>query len=84
MKANEVLVEGPFAPPVKGHNFLLEANTTTGGPATPYLTFEMDNGNHSFLFPDGERVKQASLTENEAIAVWDVISRTVRPRPNGF
>jgi predicted small lipoprotein YifL len=84
MKADEMLLEGPFAPPVKGHNFLLEANTTTGGPETPYLTFEMDNGNNSFLFPDGERVKQASLTENEAIAVWDVISRTVRPRPNGF
>ncbi|WP_175780320.1 T6SS immunity protein Tli4 family protein [Burkholderia anthina] len=84
MKAGEMLLEGPFAPPVKGHNFLLEANTTTGGPETPYLTFEMDNGNNSFLFPDGERVKQASLTDNEAIAVWDVISRTMRPRPNGF
>ncbi|MGU7810655.1 T6SS immunity protein Tli4 family protein [Burkholderia sp. AW49-1] len=84
IKANEMLVEGPFAPPVKGHHFLLEANTTTGGPATPYLMFEMNNGSNSFLFPEGERVQRASLTENEAIAVWDVISRTLRPRPNGF
>ncbi|WP_162244409.1 T6SS immunity protein Tli4 family protein [Burkholderia sp. Leaf177] len=29
-------------------------------------------------------IKKASLAENEAIALWDAVSRTLRPRPNGF
>ncbi|WP_296651772.1 T6SS immunity protein Tli4 family protein, partial [Paraburkholderia sp.] len=84
MKADELLLEGPFVNSVKGHDFLLEANATTGGPETPFLTFKMRNGARSFLFPEFEQVQRASLTDNEAVAVWDVISRTVRPRPNGF
>ncbi|WP_408601260.1 T6SS immunity protein Tli4 family protein [Paraburkholderia heleia] len=29
-------------------------------------------------------MKKASLTEGEAVSLWDAVSRTLRPRPNGF
>ena len=28
--------------------------------------------------------QKASLTEGEAVALWDAVSRTLRPRPNAF
>ncbi|WP_330165468.1 T6SS immunity protein Tli4 family protein [Burkholderia sp. 9775_39] len=84
MDADEVLVEGPFAPPINGHNFFLEANAAINSPTAPLLTFEMDNGIRTFLFSEGKQVMHASLTEGEAVELWDLISRTVRSRPNGF
>jgi hypothetical protein len=31
-----------------------------------------------------DRIKAASVSESEALAIWDIVSRTLRPRPNGF
>lgn len=84
MQADELLIGGTFIENVKGHEFQMEANVTTGGPMTPLLSFNMNNGNNSFLVPKDTRVTKASLTESEAIAIWDLVSRTLRPRPNGF
>jgi hypothetical protein len=83
IKAQEVLVSGTTLAKVHGHTFLLEANTATGGAMTPFLTLGMENGMSSLLIKSYE-IKKASLTEGEAIALWDTVSRTLRPRPNGF
>jgi hypothetical protein len=84
MKADEALASGLMKddPPMQGQRFSLEANYTSGA-STPFLMLDMDNGNASFLIPY-DQVTQASLTEGEAVALWDVISRTLRPRPNAF
>jgi hypothetical protein len=63
---------------------VLEANSKIGSAQTPLVILSMDNGG---LPPesDGNRsLSQASLTEDEAVALWDAVSRTLRPRPNGF
>lgn len=82
MNANEILVSGFTQPDVPGQIFSLEANTTRSTPSAPYLVLDMRNGAESFLVK-GYDIKAASLTEGEAVALWDVISRTLRPRPNG-
>ncbi len=82
IQTDELLVSATTAARVPGHLFRIEANITVSGAKTPYLVFEMNNGGvNNFT---GYGLKRASLTESEAIAVWDVISRTLRPRPNGF
>jgi hypothetical protein len=82
IKAEEVLLSGITPARIDGHIFMLQANIATSGPLTPHLELEMDNGNFSNF--TGNKIEKASLTEAEAIALWDVVSRTLRPRPNGF
>jgi hypothetical protein len=82
IKAEELLLSGTTPARISGHVFTLEANTATSGAMTPYLVLDMGNGGfNSFT---GSVIKKASLTEGEAIALWDTVSRTLRPRPNGF
>ena len=68
--------------PVQGHLFSLEANYS-GGALTPYLLLDMMNGYPNSLAQSDE-IEKASLTEGEAIALWEAVSRTLRPRPNAF
>ncbi|WP_321899017.1 T6SS immunity protein Tli4 family protein [Paraburkholderia heleia] len=82
LAANELLVSGTTTARIPGHMFSLEANTTVSGAMTPYLVLDMDNGDFNGF--TGYDLKKASLTESEAIAVWDTVSRTLRPRPNAF
>ncbi|MCG5075964.1 T6SS immunity protein Tli4 family protein [Paraburkholderia tagetis] len=82
IKADEFLISATTEARIPGHFFRVEANTTVGGATTPFLVLEMKNGGFNGFTAD--RLETASLTEDEAIALWDVISRTLRPRPNGF
>ncbi|MFJ2989205.1 T6SS immunity protein Tli4 family protein [Collimonas sp. NPDC087041] len=89
LKAEEWLVSMPQLPKnIAGHRFRLEANTTIGSTKTPAVTLEMDNGASSKYTQDKEtgvtNVEKASLSVGEAMAFWDVISRTLRPRPGAF
>ncbi|MGK8206227.1 T6SS immunity protein Tli4 family protein [Burkholderia cenocepacia] len=80
--AEEWLIGGETAFGVLGNVFSLEANSTISNAQAPLLTLDMSTG-----FPNAflqQPIETASLSENEAIAVWDVVSRTLRPRPNGF
>jgi hypothetical protein len=72
IKAQEVLISGNTVANTRGHRFLLEANTAIGGAMSPFLTLNLYD------------IKKGSLTEGEAISLWDTVSRTLRPRPNGF
>jgi hypothetical protein len=82
IKAEELLLSGITSARIPGHIFTLQANIATSGPMTPHLELEMDNGNFSNFA--GTTIQKASLTEGEAISLWDIVSRTLRPRPNGF
>jgi hypothetical protein len=82
IKAEELLLTGTTAARIPGHNFTLQANTATSGALTPYLVLDMDNGDFNSFTADS--LAKASLTESEAIALWDIVSRTLRPRPNAF
>ncbi|SDR50530.1 T6SS immunity protein Tli4 family protein [Paraburkholderia tuberum] len=82
IKADELLASATTEARIPGHLFTLEANTTISGALTPYLVLDMKNGGFNAFTADD--LKKASLTEGEAIALWDAVSRTLRPRPNGF
>ena len=84
MKADEALMSGrtPTNSAVQGNLLSLEANYS-GGRTTPYLLLDMKNGYPSELINSWD-IKQASLTEGEAIGIWDKVSRSLRARPDGF
>lgn len=84
VRAEEWLMAGLSPRLIPGTFFMLEANSTTSSAQTPLIGVEMHNG---WPAPDGlpaQKLEKASLTESEAIALWDTVSRTLRPRPNGF
>ncbi|MCP3720898.1 T6SS immunity protein Tli4 family protein [Paraburkholderia sp. CNPSo 3281] len=80
--AEEWLLTGKTDLGVQGTKCLLEANSTTSDAQSPLLTLEMNTGSPNAFMQD--RIKAASMSESEAGAVWDIVSRTLRPRPNGF
>ncbi len=82
IKGEEAMMSMTTTARIPGHGFTLQANTATSGALTPYLVLNMKNG--AFNNFTGNTIEKASLTEAEAIALWDIVSRTLRPRPNGF
>ena len=82
MRAEEWLMAGLTQLRIPGNYMTLEANSMIGSAQTPLVGLDMNTGSNSNLLPDS--VERASLTEGEAIALWDAVSRTLRPRPNGF
>lgn len=83
MKADEWLVSGRTVAGLFGYVFALEANTTTSTRLAPFLSLDMSVGD-GIKDSNGNKIEKASFTEGEAVALWDAISRTLRPRPNGF
>ncbi len=82
-QAEEWLVTETTDQRIKGHYFNLEANSKVGSPETPYIDISFRNGD----FPHGEdrpAIDKASLTDAEAVGLWDAITRTFRPRPGAF
>jgi hypothetical protein len=67
---------------VPGNKFTLEANSMTSGAQSPLLTLDFYTGSPNAFMQD--RITAASMSESEAVALWDVVSRTLRPRPNAF
>jgi hypothetical protein len=83
MRGEEILLAGPTWAHLDGNTFTLEVNTTVGGPRTPSVVLDMVNGGLS-RDRAGNKLEKASLTEGEAVALWDAVTRTLRPRNNGF
>ena len=79
----ELLMSGITNSQIEGHHFALEANSRTSNAKTPLFMLDMDNGLFPYNTPPAERTK-ASLTEGEAVALWDAVSRTVRVRPGAM
>jgi len=83
-QAEEWLSDGLTGAKVRGHYFVLEANSKIGSTATPMVSLDMDNGGRLPGIDGDRQLTQASLTEGEAVALWDAVSRSLRLRPNGF
>ncbi|WP_321896904.1 T6SS immunity protein Tli4 family protein [Paraburkholderia heleia] len=80
--AEEWLLAGKTVFGVSGNTFTLEANSMTSSAQSPLLILDLETGSPNAFMRD--RIKGPSVSENEAVALWDVISRTLRTRPNGF
>ncbi|MBB3212206.1 hypothetical protein FHW67_001486 [Herbaspirillum sp. Sphag1AN] len=65
-----------------GYFFMLEANSLNNSAKTPLLSLNMKTG--VFEKEQGTVPEHGSLTEGEAIAVWDAISRSIRMRPEAM
>jgi Tle cognate immunity protein 4 C-terminal domain/Tle cognate immunity protein 4 N-terminal domain len=84
LKADEALMFGRTTAfeAIQGNLLSLEVNYA-GGATTPYLLLDMKNGYPSELIESYD-IKRASLTEGEAIGIWDKVSRSLRARQNAF
>jgi len=82
ISAEEWIFTGKSDSGVQGIKCLLEANSKTGGATSPALQLNLEAGSNNAFMQD--RIAVTSMRESEAVALWDVISRTLRPRPNGL
>lgn len=86
VKFDEWLVSLRTQDGVKGDYFTAEANSKTGSAKTPLLVLDLFNGQREA--PDDDTVlpplARASLTEAEAVALWEKITDTLKPRPGAF
>ncbi|MGS0978242.1 T6SS immunity protein Tli4 family protein [Burkholderia glumae] len=83
-KAEELLIAGLTPARVPGHSFSLEVNSTSSSAQAPFLSLDMRNGGLNLDPRDGKKIDKASLTEGEAIGLWDAVSRTLRLRPGAM
>jgi hypothetical protein len=67
---------------VPRNTFTLEANSMKSSANSPLLTLDLQTGSTNAFMQD--QITAASMSESEAVALWDIVSRTLRPRPNGF
>jgi len=82
MQAEEWLSAGLTFGNVQGHDLMLEANSKTGSVKTPFVILNMYTGSQNNVMQD--RIEKASLNDVEAITLWDAVSRSLRPRVDGF
>jgi hypothetical protein len=91
----EWLMKGPTPDEVEGTMFMLHGNEVAEGADKPFITLEMFNGFRVMQSPDiSEEMKErlglykalprATLSEVEAVALWDKVSATLRPRSGAF
>lgn len=84
MNAEEWLLQGTTFFKVQGIVFSMEANSLDNKERKPVVTLDLETGAPSALTDDSATIDKASLTEDEALGLWDIVSRTLRPRPNAF
>jgi hypothetical protein len=87
----EWLMKGPTAYDVPGTMFTFVGNETQRGATHPFIRLELFNG---FRIPAPEltseesaqlkKLERATLSEAEAVAVWDKVTGTFRPRPGAL
>jgi len=87
----EWLFKGPTPERVDGTMFTAIANEKIGSPQTPYVSFDLFNG---FAIPHPPlsleesarwpKLEKATLSEAEAVAIWDAVVPTLRKRPGAF
>lgn len=86
----ELLAEGRTPARVKGHLFVAEANSLEGSANRPVVMIDQKNG-YRIPAPDPgpaadplPEFQRATLTEAQAVAVWDSVLPSLRPRPGAF
>ncbi|QEM82115.1 T6SS immunity protein Tli4 family protein [Halomonas binhaiensis] len=67
-------------------DFSLEANSLEGNRLAPQVVIVLKNGAYSMVVDekDRENLEKPSLTDAEAIGLWDAVTRTFHPRPGAF
>ena len=91
LKFDEWLAERESDPGVKDYDLTLELNSKAGTASEPLFMVELASGvRHPHAARSLEEsavlqpIKMASFDAAESIALWDTVSVTLRPRPNGF
>jgi hypothetical protein len=82
MTAEEWLFVGKSEWGVMITRCLIEANSMTSSAQSPLVTLDLSTGSPN-AFLNGP-VRATSMSESEAVVLWDIVSRALRPRPNGF
>lgn len=89
-QAEEILFEGETddANPVngkllRGNYFVLEANSKLSSLLTPMFRLTLRTG-ESILVNYKNTTTGPTLSDAQAVALWDAVSRTLRPRPGAF
>ncbi|CAG4893834.1 T6SS immunity protein Tli4 family protein [Paraburkholderia gardini] len=84
LRAEEWLIEGRRPGDGRGNSFSLVVNEITSSPSSPFLSMDLTTGGQVQIQGQYVKLDKASLTTGEAVALWDAVSRTLRPRPNGY
>jgi len=84
----------PYQDDVRGTRFVLHGNESGEKPDQPFLKLAFYNGDRipvpELTMPEKDRLglfkplTRATLSEAEALAIWDKLSATLRPRPGAF
>jgi len=69
---------------VRGHHFIIEANSQRGSTREPRISVTFRNGEFSLGAYSHPTLSKASLTDAEAVGLWDAITRSFQARPNAF
>ena len=82
LPAEELLVSTKTIMGTPGHYLALEANAQTSSTESPLVIVNLKTGISNMALE--EHPESSSLSDNEVVALWDAVTRTLRPRPNGF
>jgi len=83
--AQEVLLKVTTGYYIPGYLFMLAANQQYNNRNRPIVMLNLSVGDPNAGTPDyATPPEKASLTESESVALWDAVSRTLRPRPGAF
>lgn len=84
----------PASDQVRGTDFMLNGNETRADPEQPFIDLNFNNGRRiptpELSMEEKDRLglykalPKATLSETEALAIWDKVSATLRPRPGAF
>lgn len=82
--------ESSATPKPMTNKFTFEGNNKVGSAEFPLVSIDLDNGIRPSLPDQGqhdeipEPITKASLTEAEAMLLWDSVTTTLRARPGAF
>lgn len=89
-----LFINTPEQDDVRGAYFLMHGNELRTDPAQPFIEFKLHNGNRIPAPEMGMEEKdrlglfrpltKATLSDTEALTIWDKVSATLRPRPGAF
>jgi hypothetical protein len=89
-----LFINTPEQDDVRGSYFLIHGNELRTDPAQPFIEFKLHNGNRipvgQLSMEEKDRLglfkplTKATLSDAEALAIWDKVTATLRPRPGAF
>ncbi len=71
-------------PQIRGHYFALEGNSKNVDYHAPYFDLRLETGRRYNVNNELKEPTKSSLSDAEALALWDAITRTIRMRPGAF